>query len=593
MTKIKENKITQLNDREHCLLRPGQYIGASVLTKCSTFILDKNTEKFEYKEIEYVPGFLKIIYEILDNAVDEAIRTHYTFAKNISVDIDKSLNKITVSDDGRGIPLANADGTEISQLELALTELRAGSNFNDDEGRVLLGMNGVGSSLTNVFSKEFIAHVFDGEREGILTCRDNLSFKECKITKKKSKKTGTSISFIPDLKRFGLKKIDDTHIDLIHQRIMFLSITYPEIKFKFNNEIIRFKNTKNFMNCFSDKFVAIQDDENEVSKYLIGVIPNEYDDFTHKSYINGADCINGGNHIDYIHSELISRLKEKLNKRYKNIKVGDIKNRISYIVNFREFVNPSFNSQTKENFSSNVSEIKAFLKDVNWDEFAQKIFKCNEIIEPIIESFKIKEELQNKKAAEKINKSNAKFRCKKFMPATEQNKYWFLVEGDSAAAGISDGFGRKNIGYFATRGVPLNTYEIPINKIADNEEFVNMIKCLNLKLGSKTQDMTYENIVIATDADCLHESTYVVTKRGYVQLKDINYGDEVLTHNNEWKRVIEIIEKEKNKVVKIEINNEFIFMSEDHQIPVFRNNEVVFIKAKDLLKTDMILIKKK
>ena len=156
MTNIKENKITQLTDREHCLLRPGQYIGASVLTKCSTFILNKKTEKFEYKEIEYVPGFLKIIYEILDNAVDEAIRTRYTYAKNISLNIDTKENKITVSDDGRGIPLDNAEGTNVSQLELALTELRAGSNFNDNEGRVLLGMNGVGSSLTNVFSKYFL-----------------------------------------------------------------------------------------------------------------------------------------------------------------------------------------------------------------------------------------------------------------------------------------------------------------------------------------------------------------------------------------------------------------------------------------------------
>jgi DNA gyrase/topoisomerase IV subunit B len=79
--KIKENVIKQLSDKEHVLLRPGQYIGASVLTKCSTFILNKETEKFEYKEIEYVPGFLKIIYEILDNSVDEAIRTNYTYAK--------------------------------------------------------------------------------------------------------------------------------------------------------------------------------------------------------------------------------------------------------------------------------------------------------------------------------------------------------------------------------------------------------------------------------------------------------------------------------------------------------------------------------
>lgn len=500
MTKIKENKITQLSDREHVLLRPGQYIGASVLTKCSTFILNKKTEKFEYKEIEYVPGFLKIIYEILDNAVDEAIRTRYTFAKNISVSIDTKENRITVSDDGRGIPLDNADGTNISQLELALTELRAGSNFNDDEGRVLLGMNGVGSSLTNVFSKFFEAIVNDKTREGHLVCSNNLSTKECTITKKKTSKSGTTVSFIPDLKRFGLKKIDQTHIDLIHQRIMFLSFTYPEIKFKFNDELIKFKNAKNIMSTFAEKFVVIQDN-NDVCKYLIGVIPNSNDDFTHKSYINGADCVNGGNHIDYIHSELASRIREKLSKKYSSIKIGDIKNRISYIVNFREFLNPAFNSQTKENFSSSVQEIKEFLKDVDWDDFAQKVCRCSEIIEPIVESFKIKEELKNRQTLEKINKTKAKFKCKKFLPATKENKYCMIVEGDSASAGLSSGFGRSQIGYFATRGVPLNTYEVTPAKIAANEELSNIIKCLGLRLGAEKQNMNYENVVLSEDSD--------------------------------------------------------------------------------------------
>jgi DNA gyrase/topoisomerase IV subunit B len=498
--KIKENVIKQLSDKEHVLLRPGQYIGASVLTKCSTFILNKETEKFEYKEIEYVPGFLKIIYEILDNSVDEAIRTNYTYAKNISVTIEDKTNKIIVSDDGRGIPLANAEGTNISQLELALTELRAGSNFNDDEGRILLGMNGVGSSLTNVFSKSFEAEVFDGTLHGHLICKDNLSSKECNITNKKSKKTGTTISFIPDLKRFGLKKIDQVHKDLIHQRLMFLSFTYPEIKFMFNGSLIKFKNTKNFMNCFNDKFV-VEQDTNKVSKYLIGVIPNEYDDFTHKSYINGADCINGGNHIDYIHSELVSRIKEKLSKKYSSIKVGDIKNRLSYVINFREFLNPAFNSQTKENFSSNINEIKSFLKDIDWDAFAQKICKCSEIIEPIIESFKIKEELKNRQTLEKIGRTNSKFKCKKFLPATKENKYCAIVEGDSASSGLSAGLGRSQIGYFATRGVPLNTFEVAPSKIADNEELNNIIKCLGLKLNAQKQNMTYENVLLSEDAD--------------------------------------------------------------------------------------------
>ena len=499
--KEKENIIKQLTDVEHVLLRPGTYIGSTTLTKTSTFILDKKTDTFSYKDIEYVPGFLKIIYEVLDNSVDEAIRTNFKKATSIDVTIDEKTGLLTVSDDGRGIPLDNMKGSEMSMLEGALTCLRAGSNFNDDDGgRNLLGMNGVGSSLTNIFSKKFTAEVLDGKRRGILKCSDNLSKKECTIEKFPSKKTGTKISFIPDFQRFGLKKIDQVHIDLVHQRLIFLSLTYPEISFTFNKKSIKFKNAKNFLHAFAEKFVAVQDD-NYPPKFLIGVIPNTTDEFNHKSYINGADCVLGGNHLNVISNELVRRIRDKLAKKYSSIKVGDIKNRMSFIVNFREFINPMFNSQTKENFSSPEAEIKEFLKSVDWDGFAQKICKCDEIIEPIIESFKIKEELQNRKTLDKISGTVKKFKCKKFMPATKVNRYMFIAEGDSAQLGLSDAIGRDESGFFATRGVPLNTYECPPSRIAENEELTNIIKVLNLKLNSDKQDLTYENIVLASDAD--------------------------------------------------------------------------------------------
>jgi DNA topoisomerase-2 len=495
---IKENKIQQLTDIEHVILRPGQYVGSTNKTKCFTFLLNRKTEMFEYKEFEYVPALLKIIYEILDNAVDESIRTNFKFGKNISIDIKDG--KVKVSDNGRGIPLGLAADGKTSQLELALTELRAGSNFNDDEGRNLLGMNGVGSSLTNIFSLNFKATVFDGKRKGVLTCKNNLSSKKCVISEFPSKETGTTIEFSPDLAKFNLTKIDEVHENLIFQRLMFLSYMYPEITFKFNGKIVRFKTSKNLMSLFNEKFVAITDD-NKPNKFLIGIIPNNNDDFTHKSYINGADCIHGGNHIDYIHSELIGKIKERLNKKYSSIKPGDIKNKLSYVVIFREFINPMFNSQTKENFSSDVNEIKEFLGEVDWDNLAQKVTKCAEIMDPILESFKIKEELKNRQTLSKLGKTTKAFKCDKFLPATKSNNFFCIVEGNSASGGLSNCFGRSEFGYFSTRGVPLNAYEATVAKLADNEELSNMIKLLNLSLKEETQDLTYENIVIATDQD--------------------------------------------------------------------------------------------
>lgn len=576
---MKENKIIQLSEIDHVLKRCGQYIGSVSKTKCQTYILNKESEKFEYKEFEYVPGLLKIIYEILDNSVDESIRTGFKYGTNITVELKN--NKIKISDNGRGIPLDLADGSKKSQLELALTELRAGSNFNDDEGRNLLGMNGVGSSLTNIFSKVFKATVYDGKRKGVLTCKNNLSSKKCVITDYPSTNIGTTIEFEPDLEKFGLTEIDQIHQNLLYQRLMFLSYMYPEITFKYNGKIVRFKNSKNIMSLFSDKFVAITDD-NKPSKYMIGIIPNNNDDFTHKSYINGADCINGGNHIDYIHSELIGRIKDKLNKKYNSIKPGDIKNKLTYIIIFREFINPMFNSQTKENFSSDVNQIKQFLKDVDWDAFAQKIVKCNEIMDPILETFKIKEELKNRQTLNKLNKPGKNFKSDKFLPATKDCKYYLICEGFSASAGLSACLGRSEYGYYAARGVPLNAYEASVTKLSDNVELSEIIKLLNLSFKDTVDNLTYQNIILATDADCLEEHTKVYTTRGLIPLNEIKYGDNVLTHLNHCKPVVNIVESYKTECVKITINKKDLLVSLNHKLVVVNGNKIEYILAKDL-----------
>jgi len=430
---MKNNEIKQLTDREHVLLRSGTYLGSINLTEINTFMLNKNFTKCEWKSVKYIPALLKIIYEILDNAIDESLRTNFKYANKIDITVDDKREKITVRDNGRGIPLSmtkDAEGNDISQLELALTSLRAGSNFNDAEGRTSLGQNGVGSSCTNIFSKYFHAVSIDGKQKGDLLCENNMETKTCVIKdyKAKSSEIGTFIEFIPDYKRFKQKNLSEVHIDLLYQRIMFLSYMYPEIKFTYNGSQVKFKNAKTLVSIFSDKCVCIQDNS-KVCHYMIGVIPNENDDFTHKSYINGADCVNGGNHLDYIHSELVGRIKEKLAKKYPSIRPGDIKNRLSYIVCFREFVNPMFNSQTKENFSSDTNEIKEFLKAVDWDEFSAKVCKCDEIIDPIVESFKIKEELKNRQTLNKLgNTGRKKVRCEKYLPAIKENKYISITE---------------------------------------------------------------------------------------------------------------------------------------------------------------------
>lgn len=492
---MKVNKIKQLSERDHMLLRPGQYIGATTVSQVPAFIFNESENKFEFSQVSYVPALLKIISEIIDNALDEAVRTDFKYANKINIEISDTTVK--VSDNGRGIPLDVDQDSGVSQLELALAYPRAGTNFNDDE-RNSIGMNGIGSYATNVMSTKFKAISITGKGKGILTCSNNLDKRKCVINSYISDKTGTTVEFDPDMSRFEIDKIDDTHKNLVYQRILFLSISYPEITFKFNGKIIRFRNSKNFLSSFNENFAQITNEN-----YIIGIVPNAADDFNSKSLINGADCINGGNHIDYIHSELIGRIKAKLEKKYPNIKPGDIKNKLTYIVTIRNFKSPLFDSQTKEKFTSNISEIKEYFKDVDWDKLTNQVVKTPELIDPIIETFKIREELKSRQALNKLNKGVTKnFKCEKFLPATKNQKYFFICEGLSSSSGLSACLGRADIGYFASRGKPLNAYDASFSDLIKNEELSNIIKILNLDVSNKKdQNITYDNIVLASDSD--------------------------------------------------------------------------------------------
>lgn len=173
-----------------------------------------------------------------------------------------------------------------------------------------------------------------------------------------------------------------------------------------------------------------------------------------------------------------------------------------------------------------------------------------------------------------------------------------IISHNSANSTCLSGFsvtGRKYYGSYPLKGKPLNVRLESLNKIKENEEIKNIISILGLEFGKKynnTKDLRYGKIVIMTDADCIDEKTLVLTKRGYVPINEINYDDIILTHTGEWKKILNIIETHKNKVVKININNEDYTFSENHEIPVLRNNDLMVIKAKDILKSDKLLKKR-
>lgn len=475
--------IKKLTEREHIIKRPTMYIGAVDLTSSNEYILS-DSDKIEYKEVKFVPGFIKTINEIIDNSVDVAIKTNFKSSNEISIKMTDEF--IEVQDNGTGIPvIQNSDGHYLA--ELAWGHARAGSNFDDDSNRTQIGMNGVGSFATNCFSTKFIGKTDDGKKCYTITFKDNAKTFTDKETES-SGKTGVTVKFYPDLEKFGLKTIDETHMNVIKQRLINLSMTFPGITFKFNGKKININSFKKYVSLFDDSAEIF-----ETEDYKFAILPNESDDFKQFSYVNGLKIPDGGTHIDYIVQNVVTPIREKLIKKYSGIKPADIKNKLMVIAFLKNVKNTKFNSQTKEKITNSTSEISSYYGDIDFVKITNKIIKNDKIIGPITEVYKIKEELKKRQELKSLDKTVKKIKSDKYYPAIENKKYLFLVEGESALGGLMPVLGRKDCGFYCLKGKPLNAYSASHDKFIANKELSELYKII--------QNENYEQIIKATDQD--------------------------------------------------------------------------------------------
>lgn len=475
-----KNEIKTLTDREHYLLRPAMYIGAVDLTKSEEYILEDN--KVQLQEIEYVPGLTKIINEIIDNSVDVAIKTNFKSSNQIDIKIDK--DSVTIKDNGTGIPVRKMEDGNYMPFA-AWGTARSGSNFDDDENRTQLGMNGVGSFATNCFSKKFIGKTDDGNKSYQITFKDNAETFTEKLGE--SKKQGTEVKFYPDLERFGLKEIDETHIKVIEQRLINLSMSFPEIRFRLNDKRVNSGTFKKFAEMFGETPVIL-----ETENYKYAFLYNTEDDFRQFSYVNGLRIPNGGMHINAVVEPVVQGIREKLIRRYKDIKPADIRNKLLVLAFLKDMPNPKFNSQMKEEITNSRAEINNFLGDIDLDKLTNAVHRNKPIIDGITEVYKIKEEFRKRQEMKSL-KNVRKIKSDKYLPAIKNKKYLALVEGQSALGGILEPLGREEIGYYVLKGKPLNTITATHQKFMANKELSELFQVI--------QNEGYEYIVTATDSD--------------------------------------------------------------------------------------------
>ena len=497
----KERVFKSLSEIEHILERPNMYIGSIDEGEFQEYVLENG--KFEYKSVKYVPGFVKIINEVIDNSTDEYIRSNGKASTKIWVSFKDDIGMIICEDNGRGIPVDNNEAGDFIPF-ICWGKPRAGENFESD--RETIGMNGLGAYAANVFSKKFIGETCDGKKKSVLTFTDNASNHKISTKEYITKDKGVKVSFEPDLERFGLQSKDvfsenTIYKQIIYQRLLNLSICYPGITFIFDGKQIKTNNLKHVLSLFGEEFEYISS-----NNCLIGIYPNLQDEFRYFSYMNGLKLPSGGSHIDIISNDIVNGIREKLSKKYKTIKPGEIKSKLFVVVYGWNFKNPKFDSQTKERLTNSTADIRSFLNGIDLDKLIKQCLKNNSIIDPIVEIYKIKEEFANRKKIEGLVSPKRKVVSKKYLPATMKQKYLILGEGESAVGTLSSTFGREEFGFFEMRGKPISAEKASLVDFLANEEMKLLMNVLETDFSKKPEQtelikISYDYIVLGTDQD--------------------------------------------------------------------------------------------
>ena len=514
-----EDKYVKLTPIQHVLHRSSMYLGSIEPERLALWLLNIEGTLMEKREITYIPGLFKIFDEIIANASDHYFRLKASteedinLVKNIKVNIDKATGIITVFNDGNGIEVVEHPEHKIYIPQLVLGNLMSSSNYNDEVGRTGIGVNGVGGTAANIFSKVFTVETVDSTRKLMYKQKfeTNMSITNTPVISKCSKKPYTIIEFLPEYSRFGLEVLSDDMYEVFRKRVYDLcAIVDKDVNIYFNDEKLEFKSFEKYV----DLYLGSKSSHTRVYEHInnswdVIASYSNTDEFEAISFVNGILVIKNGKHVDYILNQIIKKLTDLIVKKNKNvtIKPTSIKDNLILFIKCT-IINPTFNSQSKETLTTPIIKFgsKAEISDV----FITKLFKSG-IVERLLE---ISAQQQEKKLAKTDGtKKNTIRGLPKLEDATwagtARSKECLLIlcEGDSASSmaisGISQ-VGREKYGVFPLKGKVMNVRDMVLNKIADNQEITNIKKILGLENGKKytdLDDLRYGGIMLMCDAD--------------------------------------------------------------------------------------------
>ena len=514
MTKTIEQTFQVLDEIDHIRKRTGMYAGSTTPELLERNVYNPTTKKMEVRTIETIPALLKIVSEVLDNAIDESRRAPDVL-DSIRVRFYED-GAIEITDNGRGIPVVVHAETKKYVAETVFSNLRAGSNFNDEEDQQLIGTNGVGATLTNVLSTSFKIESCDGKKMFRQEFTDGMRKRsEPKVTD--DSRHFTKITFTPDYAFFKLDGLNEDHKLAIIKRVVDAAATNTRVKFYIDGERVMIHKFSDYIAMHSDTYVY---DEN--ADWKVGVAPSNGYMFT--AFVNSVETYMGGTHVTYAVNQIVDSLRELIQKKYKiAVSPGDVRNHLHLFVSCN--VNrPRFSSQTKENMISPPSEWKT-----SWtvpDKFIRKLME-SEIIQDIIDLVKAKQQAELEKEMRKAGKEQSKSdprKIDKLSDATERVQrhkcVLFLAEGDSAAKSIQGGRGdNPYLASFPLKGKPLNVREKEIARVlgldkkkekeaagkkVEPNEIQKILTIIGLQIGvpvTSLSQLRFGKLAIASDAD--------------------------------------------------------------------------------------------
>ena len=481
-TQYTEENIRSLDWKEHIRMRPGMYIGK----------LGDGSSPDD--------GIYILLKEVVDNCIDE-----FVMGAGKTIEISIKDNIVSVRDYGRGIPLG--------KLVDVVSKMNTGGKYDSRAFKKSVGLNGVGTKAVNALSSKFkVVSVRENGTTNAIFEYGNL-IQQDPVTSS-SKRRGTQVVFEPDTSIFKNYRYRLEYVERMLKNYVYLNrgltIDLNGLKFFSENGL---KDLLEDQTNASDLLYPIIHLKGEDIEVAITHSRSQYSEEYH-SFVNGQNTTQGGTHQAAFREALVKTIRDHYGK---NFDASDIRKSIISAISIK-VMEPVFESQTKTKLGSTemgekMPSVRSYINDflgTQLDNFLHKHTETAEAIRSkILQAEKERKELSGirklaKERAKKASLHNKKLRdCRVHLGDLKKDRRLestiFITEGDSASGSITKSRDVNTQAVFSLRGKPLNTFGMTKKIVYENEEFNLLQAALNIE--ESMEDLRYNNIVIATDAD--------------------------------------------------------------------------------------------